>query len=159
MARDHGRRREERDRRKKNTHRTPRCLSRRHGGAVPARPARGYPRESSPRHHQEHRTRRFHRHAHTYHDNLGEAPQAPGRSRRGVEFSGDREANSRARSSHGSSRRGGGRRNHLVEIEEGAEESSLPKVAAAELAGVGLNRQATTGRLGFAGELEREREW
>jgi hypothetical protein len=128
---------------------------------VPARPARGYPRESSPRHHREHCTRHFHRHAHTHthHDHLEEALQAPGRSRRGVEFSDDREANSRARSSHGSSRRGGGRRNHLVEIEEGAEENSSPKVAAAELTGVGLNRQAMAGRLGFAGELEREREW
>jgi hypothetical protein len=47
----------------------------------------------------------------------------------------------------------------LVEIEEGVEESSSPKVVAVELAGVGRNRQATAGRLGFTGELEREREW
>jgi hypothetical protein len=43
-----------------HAHHMPRCMSGRHGGAVPARPARGYPGESSPRHHREHRTRRFH---------------------------------------------------------------------------------------------------
>jgi hypothetical protein len=42
-------------------------------------------------------------------------------------------------------------------MEEGMEESSSPKVAAAELVGVGQNRQATARRLGFArGELGRE---
>jgi hypothetical protein len=50
-------------------------------------------------------------------------------------------------------------------MEEGSEESNSPKVAAAELAGVGRDRQATVGRLGFAreelgsergGESERE---
>jgi hypothetical protein len=43
-------------------------------------------------------------------------------------------------------------------MEEGAEESSSPKVAAAELVGVGRNRQVTAGRLGFTREeLGRER--
>jgi hypothetical protein len=66
MAKDHGRSREERGRgEEEEAHRTPRRLSRRHGGAVPARPARCYPRRSSPRHHREHRTRRFYRRAHT----------------------------------------------------------------------------------------------
>jgi hypothetical protein len=47
----------------------------------------------------------------------------------------------------------------LVEMEECAEESSSPKVVAAELARVGRNRQATAGRLGFAREdLGKERE-
>jgi hypothetical protein len=48
----------------------------------------------------------------------------------------------------------------LVEIEEDAEESILPKVAVVELAGVGQNRQETAGRLGFCqrGARERERE-
>jgi hypothetical protein len=46
----------------------------------------------------------------------------------------------------------------LVEMEEGTKVSNSPKVAAAELAGVGRNRQATAGRLGFAKEeLGRER--
>jgi hypothetical protein len=159
MARDHGRRREERGRgEEEHAHRTPRRMSGRHGGAVPARPARGYLRESSPRHHREHRTRCFHRCAHTHHDLLGEAQQAPGRSRRGVDHGGDREAKTRAGSSHRSPRRGGSRRIYLVEMEEGAEESSSPKVAAAELAGVGRNRQATAGRLGFRQSRARERE-
>jgi hypothetical protein len=82
---------------------------------------------------------------HTHHDLLGEAQQAPGRSWRGVELGGDREAKTQAGSSHRSPRRGGGQRIYLVEMEEGAEESSSPKVAAAELAGVGRNRQAMTG--------------
>jgi hypothetical protein len=44
-------------------------------------------------------------------------------------------------------------------MEGGTEESCSPKVAAAELAGVGRNRQAMAGRLGFAREeLGRERE-
>jgi hypothetical protein len=43
-------------------------------------------------------------------------------------------------------------------MEEGTEVSNSPKVAAAELAGVGRNRQAMAGRLGFAREqLGRER--
>jgi hypothetical protein len=99
-----------------------------------------------------------HRRVHTHHDLLGEAPQALGRSRRGVEISSDREAISRAGSSLGSPRRGGGWQNHLVEMEEGSEESNSPKVAVAELAGVGRDRQATARRLGFAREeLESER--
>jgi hypothetical protein len=49
----------------------------------------------------------------------------------------------------------------LVEMEEGTEESSSPKVAVAELTEVGRNRQATAGRLGFRqrGAWEREGEW
>jgi hypothetical protein len=46
----------------------------------------------------------------------------------------------------------------LVEMEGGSEEGCSPKVAAAELTGVGQNRQVTAGRLGFAREeLGRER--
>jgi hypothetical protein len=41
----------------------------------------------------------------------------------------------------------------LVEMEEGSEESNSPKVAAVELAGVGRDRQAVAGRLGFAREV------
>jgi hypothetical protein len=102
---------------------------------------------------------------HTHTMTSSEKHRAPGRSRRGVEFSGDREVNSRVRSSPGSPRRRGGRQNHLVEMEEGSEESNSPKVGATELAGVGRDRQATAGRLGFAredlgsergGESERE---
>jgi hypothetical protein len=43
-------------------------------------------------------------------------------------------------------------------MEEGAEESNSPMVAATELAGVGRDRHAMVGRLGFAREeLGRER--
>jgi hypothetical protein len=43
-------------------------------------------------------------------------------------------------------------------MEQGSEEINSPKVAAAELAEVGRNRQATVGRPGFAREeLGRER--
>jgi hypothetical protein len=43
-------------------------------------------------------------------------------------------------------------------MEEGAKESNLPKVAAAELAEVGRSRQAAARRLGFArGKLKSER--
>jgi hypothetical protein len=44
---------------------TPRCIPGRHGGAVPARPPRRGRGKSSPQHHREHRTRHFHRCAHT----------------------------------------------------------------------------------------------
>jgi hypothetical protein len=43
-------------------------------------------------------------------------------------------------------------------MEEGTEESSSPKVAATELAGVGQNHQATVGRLGLHQRGARERE-
>jgi hypothetical protein len=66
MASNHGRRREEmRKGRLEHAHHSPRCMSGRHGGAVPARPARGYPGKTSPQHHREHHTRRFHQRAHT----------------------------------------------------------------------------------------------
>jgi hypothetical protein len=45
----------------------------------------------------------------------------------------------------------------LVEIEEDAEESILPKVALAELAGVGRNGQATAAAIQIARELGEER--
>jgi hypothetical protein len=50
----------------------------------------------------------------------------------------------------GSPRRGDGQQIHLVEMKEGAKESNSPKVAAAELAGVGRSRPAVARRLGFA---------
>jgi hypothetical protein len=49
---------------------------------------------------------------------------------------------SQAGSSHRSPRRGGGRRNGLVEIEEGTGASISPKVAMVEVAGVGRNGRA-----------------
>jgi hypothetical protein len=143
MARDHGQRIEERGREdEEHAHHSPRRVSRRHGGAVPARSARCHPRKSSPRHHREHRIRRFHRRATT--------PRSPRRStagireggRRGLELSGGRGVKSRAGSSHGSPRRGGGRRNYLVEVEEATAASISPKVAAAKVTGAGRNRQA-----------------
>jgi hypothetical protein len=50
---------------------------------------------------------------------------------------------SRAGSSHGSPRRGGGRRSDLVEVEEGARASISPKVATAMATRVGRRGQAT----------------
>jgi hypothetical protein len=122
MARDQGQRREEWGREDEEyAHRSPRRVSRRHGGAVPARPARCHPRKSSPRHHREHRIWRFHRRATTPRF-LGEAPLASEseRGRRGLELSGGGGVKSRAGSSHRSPQRGGGLRNYLVEVEEGA---------------------------------------
>jgi hypothetical protein len=69
--------------------------------------------------------------------------------RRGVELGGDRAANTQVGSSHGSPRRGSGRRIYSVEEEEGAERSISPKVAAAESAGGSQNRRATARRLGL----------
>jgi hypothetical protein len=67
---------EERERRK--THSLmPRRLSGRHGEVVPAWPAGGYPRESSPRHHREHCTTGVYTHtmisSRKHHRNQGEA--------------------------------------------------------------------------------------
>jgi hypothetical protein len=79
---------------------------------------------------------------------------------------------SRAGSSYGSPRRGGGRRNYLVEVGEGTEASISPKVATVEVAGVGRNGQATAAvkqiargsegrrrraRGGWAGSVDRPR--
>jgi hypothetical protein len=77
-------------------------------------------------------------------DPLGEAPQASERSRRGMELSGGRGVKSRAGSNHGSPRRGGGRRNYLVEVEEGTEASVSPKGRrrrSPDLAGVARRRR------------------
>jgi hypothetical protein len=57
VAWDHGQNREERGGGvEESTHHAPRRLSRRHGGAVPARPAGCYPRLTSPSTHREHHT-------------------------------------------------------------------------------------------------------
>jgi hypothetical protein len=62
-------------------------------------------------------------------------------------------------SHHGSPRRGGGQRNHLVEVEEGTAVSISPKVATARVTGAGRNRQATATAnqiaRGTTGERER----
>jgi hypothetical protein len=146
MAKDHGRGREERGKEEEeHTHRPLRRVSRRHGGAVPARPARCYPRKPSPCHHREHHNRRFRRRAHLHLGSLGEASWASGTSRRGVNFRGDREANLWVWSNPGSPRRGDSQRIHLVELEGGIEEGCSPKAAAAELAGAGWNHRATAG--------------
>jgi hypothetical protein len=94
----------------------------------------------------------------THQDLLEEAPQASERSRRGIGLSGGREVKSRAGSSHGSPRRGGGRRNYLVEVEEGTEASISPKVATVEVTGAGRNRQATAAAIQIARRIDgRER--
>jgi hypothetical protein len=116
----------------------PRCSSGWHGGVVPARLARGCPRESSPRHHQEHRTTGVYTHTWISSEKHHRHHREPARCRDQRRQRGD----FRAGSSSGSPRRGGGRRNLLVEMEEGSEESNSPKVAAAELARVGRDRQA-----------------
>jgi hypothetical protein len=66
-----------------------------------------------------------------------------GRSRRGVEIGGEPDAKSRAGSGHLFPRRGGGRRNGSVEMEEGAGASISPKVATAMATGVGRKGQVT----------------
>jgi hypothetical protein len=159
MAKDHGRGREERGREEEeHTHRMLRRVSRRHGGAVPARPARCYPRKPSPCHHWEHHNRRFHRRAHLHPGSLREASWASGTSRRGVDFRGDREANLWVRSSPGSPRRGDNQWIHLVELEGAPRRAARPRwrrqssPEPAEIAG------RWRGWLGFArGEFGRER--
>jgi hypothetical protein len=141
-----------------HAHHTPRRMSGWHGGAVPAWAARGYPRRTSSRHHREHRTRRFHRRAHTHHDHLEDAQHALGRSQRGVELDGDRDTKTQAGSSHRSPRRGGGHQINLVEEEEGTERSVSPKVAAVEFAGGDQNHRAMVRRLGFCQRRAQERE-
>jgi hypothetical protein len=64
------------------------------------------------------------------------------------EFGGGREAISRVRSSHRSPHRGSGHQICLVEEEEGAEGSILPKVAAAESAGGSQNCRAKARQFG-----------
>jgi hypothetical protein len=81
-----------------------------------------------------------------------------GRSRRGVEIGGESDVKSQAGSGHGSSRRGGGRRISLVEVEEGAGASISPKAASAMVVGGGRNGRATAEAIQIASELERERE-
>jgi hypothetical protein len=64
-------------------------------------------------------------------------------------------------SSHGSPRRGGGRQNYSVEVEEGTAVSISPKVAAAKVTGAGRNRQAKAAAIqiarGIVGEEVGER--
>jgi hypothetical protein len=57
-----------------------------------------------------------------------------------------------------SPRRGGGRRFHLVEMEEGAEKSISPKVAAAKTTGVGRRGQAAAAAIQLSPESRGERE-
>jgi hypothetical protein len=96
---------------------------------------------------------------HTHQDLFEEAPQVSERSQRGIELSGGREVKSQAGSSHGSPRRRAGRRNYLVEVEEGTEASISPKVAMAEVAGVGRNGQvmATANQIARGSEGRRRR--
>jgi hypothetical protein len=126
---------------------------------VPARPARGCPRESSPRHHQEHRTTGMYTHTRISIEKHRRHHREPARCRDQRRQRGD----SRAGSSSRSPQRGGGRWNLLVEMEEGSEESNSSKVVAMELAGVGQDRQATARvtrvrQRGTRGR-ERWREW
>jgi hypothetical protein len=60
-------------------------------------------------------------------------------------------------SRHRSPRRGSGHQIDLVEEEEGAERSSSPKVAAAELAGAGQNPQAAAATMVAGGGSGKER--
>jgi hypothetical protein len=80
-----------------------------------------------------------------------------GRGRQDVEIGGDREAKSHAGSHHGSPRRGGGRRCHLVELVGGAGASDSPKVSAAMVTGDGRSGQAMAAAIQIASELESER--
>jgi hypothetical protein len=90
---------------------------------------------------------------------LGEAPLASEREA-GEDWSSvvAEGVKSRAGSSHGSPRRGGGQRNYLVEVEEGAAASISPKVATAKVTGAGRNRQATAAANQIARGTTRERE-
>jgi hypothetical protein len=117
---------------------TPRRSSGRHGGAVPAWPARGYQGKTSLGHHGEHHTTGVHTHTvisskkHRRHQ--GAADEVAG----SVASEGDFPSGIQP----GSSRRGDIQQIHLVEMKEGVKESNSPKVAAAELAGVGRSRPA-----------------
>jgi hypothetical protein len=77
MASNRGQREKAEEEEENHTHQMPRRMPGRHGGAVPARPARGYPGMSSPS-----TPGAPHLGAsngvHTHHDHLGVAQQAPG---------------------------------------------------------------------------------
>jgi hypothetical protein len=110
-----------------HAHHTPRRMSRWHGRAVPARPARGYPGKTSPQHHREHRTRCFHRRCtptwttasmhikHREEIRWGVSSEATGA---GENLSGERPR---------SHRRGEEFQIHLVEEEEGRGAHHMPK--------------------------------
>jgi hypothetical protein len=110
------------------------------GMAGPARPARGCLGKSSPSPHWEHHTLMLPP-ASTHEAQAPEqAQQAPARRGTASRVLGD--GRSRGERPPRSPRRGGGWRFHLVEMEEGAEESISPKVAMAEATGVGRRGQA-----------------
>jgi hypothetical protein len=134
---------------------TPRRLSGRHGGAVPARPVRGNQRKTSPWHHGEHHTIGVHTHTVISSMKHRRHQEAAGEVAGSVASEGDFPSGIQP----GSPRRGDGQQMHLVELKEGVKKSNSPKVAAAaELAGVGRSRQAAARRLGFArGRLGSER--
>jgi hypothetical protein len=141
-------------------HHSPRRMSRWHGGAVPARPARCHLGMTSPQHRREHHKRRFHRRAHTHLDHRKHAQLATWRGPVRWEDGGDREANIWVRSSHRSPRRGSGHRIGSVEEEEGAEGSVSAMVATAMVVGDGRNGRATAEAIQIARESTgvRERE-
>jgi hypothetical protein len=134
----------------------PRCLPGRHGGAVPAsRPgtAKGRLHRGTTRSTAIGASTSMHTLTVVSSKKHG---RRQGRGRRGIEIGGDRDAETRAGSHHGSPRRGGSQRNGLVEIEEDARASVSPKVATAMVAGVGQNGQATVATIQIASELERK---
>jgi hypothetical protein len=132
---------------------SPRCSSGWHGRAVPARPARGYLGKSSPSTHQEHHTLALPS-ASTHEAQAPEqAQQTPARQSTASGVLGG--GRSRGERPPRSPRRGGGRRFHLVEMEEGAEESILPKVAAAKTTGVGRRGQVAAAVIQLSQESSR----
>jgi hypothetical protein len=88
--------------------------------------------------------RRFHRRAHSHRGPLLEAQLASWKGRRGIAVGVPGVSRSRGERSPRSPRRGGGRRNCLVEVKEGAAASIFPKEASARIIGAGRNRRETT---------------
>jgi hypothetical protein len=86
--------------------------------------------------------RRFHRRAHSHRVPLLEAQLASWKGRRGITAEVPGVSRSRGKRSPRSPRRGGGRRNHLVEMKVGTTASILPKKALARVIGAGRNRRA-----------------
>jgi hypothetical protein len=88
--------------------------------------------------------RRFHRRAHSHRGPLLEALLASWKGQRGIAAEVPEVSRSRGERSPRSPRRGGDRRNRLVEVKEGTAASILPKEAPARVIGAGWNRRATT---------------
>jgi hypothetical protein len=159
MASDRGRRREGR-RGRGGTHQSPRRMPGRHGGAVPARPTRGYLARTSPCSNREHRTSGTS-------TSVAHTPWPPRRrttstvrrttAKSSLEAIGS--GGAWARNGKGSPRRSGVCQIHLVEGVEAIGAHHLPQVTATEVAGESRNRRATAEAIRVRERVRGERRW